>query len=431
VSARGGSRSFAGGASTPGVFSVKSYGAKGDGTTDDTAAINAAVAAAYAYATANRFYARVEFDPRTYLVNGPLTQGGATKGNAIIPLPIVATTGQKVVLEFRGAGDASSLPHWETAAGNQTGTVLKTTLTGTNHGTYGQAAVIGGPNPAQGYGAATRVFSNMLVIIDGIDIMAPNNPSICGVDLAGVAEAKIGSHGLSFLVDAGPTTISLCQQDWQFGLRLPEGGNNALVDVAAYSCEGAYFPFVFSEHTVATSVRSIYCVAGLTVGVQGANAHCARIMYACVEACSVGIDFLDSMILQIDCLDMEWGSGAFGLLQVVYDPNNRGTGYIYANLANTNRIRTTDVVGGSGLTIIDLNMKPGSVTAPAMPSSATPTLNPFFRTAAAVFSGGTVSAIKVGGQTLGITSGLVMIPANTTYELVYTVAPTSQVWTLL
>src|SRR6266480_7553836 len=84
-------------------FSVKSYGARGDGATDDTAAINLAITAAYSWGVANgTYYAEVVFPPATYLVSAATTQGGTTKGNAQIPLPVPAVTGQKFILVLTG-----------------------------------------------------------------------------------------------------------------------------------------------------------------------------------------------------------------------------------------------------------------------------------------------------------------------------------------
>src|SRR5439155_23075172 len=94
----------------PWRFNVVAYGATGDGSTDDTAAIQAAVNAAFAYANANSFYAEIYFPvpARWYAINGALVKGGATAGCAQITLPIQPVASNKVTLAFIGQRDVSA-----------------------------------------------------------------------------------------------------------------------------------------------------------------------------------------------------------------------------------------------------------------------------------------------------------------------------------
>jgi hypothetical protein len=90
-------------AATPWVFNVKHYGALGDNSTDDMAAINATVAAAWAYAIASEnCYAEVHFPDGVYILAGATTKAGPTLGNAQIPIPVRAGTDRKVTLAFVG-----------------------------------------------------------------------------------------------------------------------------------------------------------------------------------------------------------------------------------------------------------------------------------------------------------------------------------------
>ena len=66
----------------------------------------------------------------------------------------------------------------------------------------------------------------------------------------------------------------------------------------------------------------------------------------------------------------------------------------------------------------------GPQTAPSMPASGTSLTNPFFFDAAVYISGGTVTAIAVGGTATGLTSGSVIVPAGETITLTYSAAPT-------
>lgn len=160
--------------------------------TDDTAAIKAALAAAFSYAQANAHYAEVIFPPQLYILSSAPTIGGVTQGNAIIPLPVVtATSSPKITLSFTGMqSDSAALIHWLQPTVQTTGAVLACLrLDGTNDATYGPASVIGGP--FHGYGGVTSTFSNMCPIINNLSVLVPFNSTYSGFDFYGCAEAYI------------------------------------------------------------------------------------------------------------------------------------------------------------------------------------------------------------------------------------------------
>lgn len=72
---------------------------------------------------------------------------------------------------------------------------------------------------------------------------------------------------------------------------------------------------------------------------------------------------------------------------------------------------------------------PGGPVTPGIPASGTAYLNPYSRPAEAFVTAGTVTAIKIDGQTLGVTSGPIIVPVGHTITLVYSVAPT-WIWVL-
>ena len=69
---------------------------------------------------------------------------------------------------------------------------------------------------------------------------------------------------------------------------------------------------------------------------------------------------------------------------------------------------------------------PGNVGAPSVPSSTVALTNPYPYAAGVYVLGGTVTAIAVAGIATGLTSGLVHVPAGATIMLTYSSAPT---WT--
>lgn len=78
----------------------------------------------------------------------------------------------------------------------------------------------------------------------------------------------------------------------------------------------------------------------------------------------------------------------------------------------------------------NIGYNPVGNKAPGVPASTTPYQNQFGTDATVFISGGTVSAIAIGGVATGFTSGTFRVPANQTITLTYTGAPTTYKWYL-
>lgn len=138
-------------------FTPEEYGAKGDGTTDDTAAVQAAINAAFNYAVAKNNYAEVVFRPVTYLIAGPLVEGGATYGRSQLTIPVQPMPSAKLTIAFRGVRDASALPIWNQTVNSRNGAVLLSNNSGADYDPEnGGASVFGGPMPEHGYGGVSH-----------------------------------------------------------------------------------------------------------------------------------------------------------------------------------------------------------------------------------------------------------------------------------
>lgn len=442
-------QSGGGGPATSPAINVQTQGIVADGVTDQTAKVAALLASSVAAAVAaGTNYVELYFPPGIYQFSGPPTQGGATKGNAQIPIPIIAPSATKVVIAFRGGfSSGDTLPHWQQVTGMRTGTVFRTTNVGTNDSTFGECSVIGGPTPKQGYGNSgdsTFLFNNVHVIIDGISILsATMNPTMCGIDLRGCAQMTIGTAG-AFCDVGTPTMIAgpAPTHTWVFGLSGPNDGNNDLNNVESWSCEGYYIGFIITEHVVAKRICCVYCQVGMTVLTQN-YAHGDTIQYASIEACIVALSWQSYQHVIVQVLDVEDANGTpYTPTAHISDPSNNARGFVGFEVTGGGEGEGTEpiVSGALNLKINNLGRKSATFGTGdglvAVPASGSPLANPYFKDAIVSLTGGTVTAVQVNAGNVGLRTVATAspctfaLPSGATVQLTYSAAPT-WVWTLL
>lgn len=404
--------------------------------TDDTVPWGQAIQSLVDDGIANgTYFGKLLIPPRQYMIAGDPTVGGSTLGNAQIPLPVISSSDQKFVLVLQGAGDASGLYHWRQQRPHASGSVLRTCRVNEPASlTYGPASVLGGPTVMSSEPDGSSPFSNMLVYLDGLTVIAPRNPSLLGVDLGRVAQANIGT--LSIVADAVPGggaggLNGSATSDKGMALRMPHFQNNDNTNVFSYGCEGFYYGIEIADHFTCQRIALIYCHTAIYCNPPGVPQHGAHIGYASVEACTNGIESGGSSgaryPLSVARIDIEVSGGT-----TVIDPNNTLYGEMhYAHNSALVPSRT----GAANLRIVDSNRARGAFTAPTVPASgvAVSDANMPWRDAQVVISGGTVTAITVDGQTMFTNTTqdrVVMVPTGKTISVTYSVAPTWK-WTLL
>jgi hypothetical protein len=226
------------------------FGAVGDDTTDDTAAFNAMVTAGVVLMDAGRGHVIFQSDAKTYLfATAPTHPNGVGGAYAQIPLP---TRTDGAIFEFRGAGPSGNSAA-RTPLGNA-GTVFRSTASGGLDATYGLASVIGGPawkaDVVHAIGGSPGYWSNIAVILDGIVIRRPDNPTIAGADFSYCWQAKTNNIALD--VNAAYYSTTFPTHFTNLGLLMPES-DNALISTCSGETYimGCYAALRFSEHFAA------------------------------------------------------------------------------------------------------------------------------------------------------------------------------------
>lgn len=416
-------------AANPWQFNVKSapYNAAGDGTTNDTAAIQAAIDAAAAYAAANNSYAEVLFPPATYLISSAARTDRS--GNSQLALPVVSGTNNKLTIALLGVEDAASMPHWNATSPQMNGVVLQSTWNATDQsGNSNEASVIGGPTLPNGY-VSGAVYSNCNIVIKGIQIQVPHTArgsDTSGIDLRGMANAHLESVAVFAAGTPNQLNATYTTPGWNFGIAMPVPGNNDLCVMQNCSVEGATYGIYLGEHLAADRLAVIYCYTGLLGGgffSSVGQSHYNQIGSVSAEACVNGVNIVGGGKIYIDTLSTE------GNMTHVKD--NTGTGVGYVGLGGL--VNTVTVSDPTAIKVVYLDQAPGATTAPTMSASTTAFRNPFWRDAAVQVANGsaTVSNIKVDGASVLTGPGMVIVPSGKSIAVTYSGGTPTWAWTLL
>lgn len=334
------------------------HGAVRNGTTDDTAAINAAVSSVVAAGQANGSnYGEVWFTPGTYAINGSVITGGTTFGRAQIPLPNISMTAQKFTLVFKSVTNASGADApaiWTQTSAQTTGAVvLKSNLNTSFDSGLGTASVIGGPTSQQQSG---NTYSNLLFVADGIRIVGASTHAWAAMDLRRVACIRLGCVGVQGS-DFDPASPSV--PNWSgtsYGIMTPSVGNNDLNTIQSYTAEFVSVGLCPSEHVNIASLRTIFCGAGILPLDNGNDLQ--HITYWSSEECTYHMNLTNvtnsGSRFHITSWDIE---DATELVAHVADPNAqlRGIAYYTRNKPATG-LNQPLVTTGTTTTFVAVNL---------------------------------------------------------------------------
>lgn len=429
-------------AASPGTIATGTFAVYG---TDDTSAFNSALSAGDALGRADgSYHYQLWLTDGIYVLNGSLVNGSPYYGNAQIPIPINGgnqdTSSMQV--EIIGTCDVGGIQFWDSPTPAFMGATLFSTLkpSTTLDGTNGPASVIGGPTPEQGYGdEGGDIWGNCCVRLDGINIVIPYNPSICGVDMVGMAQCVVGDRGLAVSPFTNNTIINAgtpywkgnggWTTTWQFGFRQPQTNNNAYNPCQKFLAQGCVYGMVVGEHSENGFIYSEECTYGI---LPSAVNHGATIRHLLIQDCLYGIEtatFADSTgggrPLNVLLFDME---------DVVdyYIDDSADALYGICNIRYVNTaVPSSKINGAANYKIIDCTRVPGVFSASNPVNNTNATI--LYRDAVVIIepSGATISAITVNGTATGLTSGTVVVPSGQTIQISFSGGTPTWVWYLL
>jgi hypothetical protein len=326
-------------------FVVTDYGATGDGTTDDTVAIQDAIDAAAAAGGGV-----VYFPAGVYVVAGALQDTGGANSQLTLPSIDYMDT-EQVTIVFRGAHPPPPIMSVIGATPIPDGhSIIKGTL---NAGT---GSLLGGYN-ASGLDG----FTNVYFVSRDLTYRMPANPVLSGLDLAQVAGVDFdnvvvdaGSYHVTGLAE--PTTAT------SFGVRFPTLNNGANSHVGVLNVVGFYKGVEHGEHLNAEQVNIWGCKQAL---VPVASYHASYIQRLMTVHCERGIVPTGRAYLHVDQYNIEHAGSGWWITD--YDIDD-ASDYLYGSaewkvtLANVGHDSTFTVNGATNFEYWEMGQTPGGVS---------------------------------------------------------------------
>ncbi len=235
--------------SSAGMYNVRSYGATGDGTTDDTTAVQSAIDAAISAGGGV-----VYFPSGIYKIAGALQD--TSRSNAQLLLPIVNVSAEQITIELRGEVPPPSAASVIGSIGlPDNHSVIKGTL---NTGSGTAPCMIGTWGPSGSFDD----FSLVHVVLRNLTFRMPSNPVLTAVDLSHATCAELDN----VIVDTGSYDVGGLSQmttATSYGLRLPKLSNGALTALGIVNVIGFYNGIQVGEHTHGQNVNVWGCRYGV------------------------------------------------------------------------------------------------------------------------------------------------------------------------
>jgi hypothetical protein len=402
------------GAATLPLFNVETYGAVGDGTTDDYLPIKAAWDAMLAAGAGYLFFPRAAV--YRIVADGRLTVGPDSQ-YALFPIPhLLSDVGNsKQINGVLGVGEANVVRLWAGAGQNTAANVTAPVLQVDYSAPFAWSPTAGLPSV---FGARDTDmaggFTNVHFVVDHLIVRQPPNPSMCSLNLEACSTAHIKDLycDVSGALDAAPEPT----HPTGAALLLPRTGNSVQVKVDSFGVWGMYTGLPITEHSDVASAIIVRCKIGMAI--RRSPAHFAHVTSAAVEQCpwviagydpsgagpNGGVVAPSGWTLVVDFLDVEdydyvgaqpWMYPANGGAHV-YDPGNvlKGSVRMQRIDSGTEAGPQTSayVTGATNLSLITLNNPTVAVTRLAGGTPANPVVTPPDTPTVGTATGGDTSA---------------------------------------
>lgn len=414
----------------PGVEDVRWYGAVGDGSTDDTTAVQAAITAAQATG-GNR---TVAIPALTFSISGVTASADYVR---------IVGQGLQSVLSLRAGSNAYLVTVSKADTSNLTGFVLRDVELSCN--CYGQTAASGG----------VRLVNASDFKIDG------------------VYAHEYYTAGIQFASDSGATAwssngnITRCR--FSLGKNSADAANTGygidLVDGEENFIAGNYLGFNgkahIHENVVGNNsiIGNTFIADGIGISTNGSRTRIEGNIFDAVQGDNILLVGADCMVIgnafydigrntsgTVPGIHFHWQASGHRIIGNIFESvggTSQTRSFIYNEFNNTSlnviannrfnqsaRATLNGAVERSAALTSDVyrdntGLNPvGNITAPTLPATATAYTNQSGYDCTVYIAGGTVSAVSIGGVTTGLTTNSAhRVPAGQTITVAYTVAP--------
>lgn len=332
-------------------FNVEDYGAVHNNSTDDTAAIQAAIDAAEAAGGGV-----VYFPAGIYIIGGALQDGSGANAQLLLPSVDIYDDPQMGITllgEFQQSHAVSVVGTIQAATG---GAILKSTL---NAGAGG--ALLGGYGPVGTY----ENFTFLTVHIENLTFQMPNNPVLSALNLGKVTGVELINVWCNTGEFSGPLTEPTTATSW--GIILPKENNSAWNVLRGVSIHGFYNGLQVNEHTDGDQVNIGACKKALVFLAGGASSRFGRLHVGWSPRVLVFEGGAHYVV--IDELNIESYGGDPSTwhdpVYIIDDANNYGYGWVWwhRSESGTGVIHDFEKNGGTNLDAFEIGVDtPGGVT---------------------------------------------------------------------
>lgn len=421
------------------VYDVRDYGAKGDGTTDDTTSINSAISAADGAGGCV-----VYFPSGTYKISGSLTMWvnnlilrGENKGNTTIK-PVAGSTFDVIATPIPAV--AGTAGYTKQYIGVESLTIDCSLMTST---------VNGAGNAIHFFGAIASYIRDVIIlscpnwgiVLDGdatnfstkVEIRANSIQSCGGGILATFSDecallyntvdgAKLNTASTQPAFDS-PDNVGYPVRI-KSGFGFVEGniiGSGGTYTSPALQVESSETMRISNNRFNQCRYQAIRCIGDNNIieGNQIGNASSV----GAVEALRLGSKNNIVIGNRFDIL-----AGAAHYTYCIYEPSAKGSNVVVGNQVVVGTSGTIHMDPSSTLNRVANNVGYNPVgpvaSQPSVPTTTTPFTNNYGSDATVYVAGGTVTAIAVGGTTTGAIAGAIRVPSGQTIAITYSSVPT-------